>query len=317
MHIDTKKSTPPIEYFLCLIMPAKNVENYIHEAITSYISHNRDDILLIVIDDHSEDNTFNICLELQSKNSSKILLKKNKLSGKVNAINYGFSLAKASYYKFVDADDILKENFWKMLSKNSHENSSFVHPFETVSEQLEKISILPMPYQAKKNNRKYIKNLILLPKVAWTFYKDDINEMFPIPKGMPFEDIWFSLFIYAKGVKIINESSPVYLYRQHENQTYGNVRNINEERTIFRFRRIYFALKLIENNLLFDSYKDELKSAKIIALFMLRKASYTMIFYTCGPFISLKHIMLRDFKYIYELFRSFIWELRKISSLFK
>ena len=68
------------EYFLCMIMPAKNVEKYVYEAIVSYISHDRDDILLIVIDDHSSDNTFNICSQLQSENSSKILLIKcNKL----------------------------------------------------------------------------------------------------------------------------------------------------------------------------------------------------------------------------------------------
>ena len=305
------------EYFLCMIMPAKNVEKYVYEAIVSYISHDRDDILLIVIDDHSSDNTFNICSQLQSENSSKILLKKNISSGKVNAINYGFSLASASYYKFVDADDVLKEVFWEMLSRNSLKNFSFVHPFETVTEQLAKISLLPMPHQSITSNKKNIKNLILLPKVAWTFYKDDISEMFPIPYGIQFEDIWLSLYTYAKNINIINETTPAYLYRQHEGQTYGNIKNINEERTIFRYGRIYSSLKVIENNPIFKKYKNELLSSKVIALFMLRKVSYKIIFLKCGLFIALKHIFLRDFKLAYESFRSVVWRLRKISVILR
>ena len=65
------------KYFLCMIMPAKNVEKYIDEAITSYLLHDRDDILLVIIDDHSDDDTFNICSRLQMKNPSRILLEKN------------------------------------------------------------------------------------------------------------------------------------------------------------------------------------------------------------------------------------------------
>lgn len=305
------------EYSLCLIMPAKNVQEYISEAILSYISHNRRDVLLIIIDDHSSDETFNICLNLEKKYTSKILLKKNKLSGKVNAINYGFSLANASFYKFVDADDVLKESFWDMFERNSLKKVSFVHPFETVTESLEKIEVLPMAYQSKENYKKYIKNLILLPKVAWTFYKRDIDEMFPIPSGIPFEDIWLSMFSYAKGIEIINETKPVYLYRQHESQTYGNVKNINEERTVFRFNRIYKALKEIEKNALFKSYKNELSSAKVIALFMLRKVSFKIIIIRCGFFIALKHILLRDYKSLYEFARFFTWELRKAVSMLR
>ena len=139
-----------------------------------------------------------------------------------------------------------------MLSRNSLKNFSFVHPFETVTEQLAKISLLPMPHQSITSNKKNIKNLILLPKVAWTFY--------------------------AKNINIINETTPAYLYRQHEGQTYGNIKNINEERTIFRYGRIYSSLKVIENNPIFKKYKNELLSSKVIALFMLRKVSYKIIF---------------------------------------
>ena len=316
MHLRNQESEPSKEYFLCMIMPAKNVEKYISEAIKSYTSHDRDDILLVVIDDHSSDDTFKICSELQSVNSSKILLKKNQGLGKVQAINYGFSLVRASYYKFVDADDLLKESFWRILEKNSLNNSSFVHPLETVTEELVKISLLPMPYQSNTSNKKNIKDLILLPKVTWTFYKYDIDEMFPIPDGIPFEDIWFSLYVYAKNINIINETLPLYLYRQHANQTYGNVKNINEERTRFRYRRIYLALKVIEKNSIFKLYKNELASAKIIALFMLRKVSYKMIFLKCGAFSASKHIILRDYKPIYELLRSVVWKIRKTSALF-
>lgn len=301
------------ENYLCMIMPAKNVEKFVYEAVISYISHEREDILLIIIDDHSTDNTYKICENLQKKHPDKILLKKNILYGKVNAINYGFSLAKASYYKFVDADDILKDEFWSMLHSNVRKRKSFVHPFETVDENLKKISILPMPHQLVSNNKKYIRNLILLPKVAWTFKDVDIKEMFPIPDGMPFEDIWFSLYVYASNIEVINEKTPAYLYRQHGNQTFGNIRNINEERIIFRFKRIYLALKIIEKNIIFKGFKTELVSSKVVSLYMLRKISLKMLLYKSGFLTAFKYFILRDFKNMYNLLRGFVWSIRRIN----
>lgn len=299
-------------YFLCMIMPAKNVEKYVFDAVLSYISHNREDILLVIIDDHSTDNTYQICKELEQKYQSKILLKKNKLHGKVNAINYGFSLVSSYYYKFVDSDDVLKTDFWDMLKRNSMKNKSFVHPLDTVDNNLKKISTLPMPFQSTKNNRRYIRDLILLPKVAWTFKKDDIEIMFPIAEGVPFEDIWFSLCVYANDIEIVNEKSSVYLYRQHNNQTFGNLRDINEERLIFRFKRIYDALKIIENNEIFSRFKKELRSSKVISLFMLKRVSFIMLIKKSGLFTSLKHIAQRDFKNFYGVVRNFIWAIRRI-----
>ena len=53
------------EVKLCLIMPAKNVEKYIEEAIFSYISHDSKEIILLIVEDHSEDNTFAICQRIE------------------------------------------------------------------------------------------------------------------------------------------------------------------------------------------------------------------------------------------------------------
>jgi len=302
------------KYFLCMIMPAKNVEKYIDEAITSYLLHDRDDILLVIIDDHSDDDTFNICSRLQMKNPSRILLEKNKASGKVNAINYGYSLINASYYKFVDADDCLMESFWDMLERNASKNQSFVHPFIAVTHELEKISILPMAHQSIKNNKKYIKNLILLPKVAWTFFESDIENVFPIPQEMPFEDIWFSLSVYANNIYIHNEVEPAYLYRQHESQTFGNLNDISEERLNFRFMRIISSIEIIEKQHAFKDYLSLLDCSKSLANFMMRKESLKVIFFKCGVVSSLKHLLLRDFKKCYQFVRILAWQLRLLQN---
>ena len=91
----------------------------------------------------------------------------------------------------------------------SNNSKSFVHPLTTVSMDLEKIAVIPMPTQGPLNNKKYLRNLILLPKVAWTFKEMDIKDMFPIPHGVPFEDIWFSLYVYSKDIEIINDGKVI------------------------------------------------------------------------------------------------------------
>lgn len=304
------------KYFLSLIMPAKNVESYVAQAIESYISHDQNDIILVIIDDNSTDNTYLICEEFEKKYPLKIILRRNHGSGKVNAINFGFTLVESEYYKFVDADDVLEKSYWRLLNKNAQNKSSFVHPFTTVDKNLNKITTLPMPYQSIKNNRKYLKNLILLPKVAWTFNNEDIKTLFPIPEKMPFEDIWFSFYIYSLNVSVNNEIESAYYYRQHENQTYGNISNINENRTLFRYKRIYKAIKIMEDNEIFKNLKSELLSAKVISLFMLRKVTFLMLISKSGTLISIKHLLLRDYKFIYEHVRKFIWKIRTLVTVF-
>jgi glycosyltransferase involved in cell wall biosynthesis len=88
-------------------MPAKNAEDYIEDAILRLNSLPGFDIELIVVNDSSTDNTRKIVQDLIGMVSFPLVIQDNPLTGKVEALNYGYSLSKGDLIKCIDADDAL------------------------------------------------------------------------------------------------------------------------------------------------------------------------------------------------------------------
>lgn len=94
------KSNPLVS----IIMPVYNSEAYLEEAIHSILDQTYQNIQLIIIDDCSIDNSFDI---ISTISSSKIELYKNEQNMGVSATrNKGITLAKGKYIALMDADDI-------------------------------------------------------------------------------------------------------------------------------------------------------------------------------------------------------------------
>lgn len=62
---------------------------------------------IIIVDDSSTDNSWEILLNLQKQNTSIIKIYKNLEKGGNNARNYGFSKSSGDYIQWLDADDFL------------------------------------------------------------------------------------------------------------------------------------------------------------------------------------------------------------------
>lgn len=94
------------EPLVSVLIPVYNVEKYVKAAIESIQNQTYNNLEIIVIDDGSKDNTFEIVKEL-SKNDSRIRLYKNETNIKiVKTLNYALSLARGEYIARMDGDDI-------------------------------------------------------------------------------------------------------------------------------------------------------------------------------------------------------------------
>jgi glycosyltransferase involved in cell wall biosynthesis len=91
-----------------IILPAYNAEKYLRKSIQSILNQTYQNFELIIVDDGSSDETFNI---IKSFNDSRIRVHKNKVNqGLVDCLNIGASIATGSYLARMDADDISEEN---------------------------------------------------------------------------------------------------------------------------------------------------------------------------------------------------------------
>ncbi|BBB31920.1 glycosyl transferase family 2 [Thermotomaculum hydrothermale] len=227
---------------ISFIMMAKNVENYIADAIISLQKENKVEWELIVIDDHSEDKTFEIAQNF-AQNDKRIRIYKNKYRGKVLGTNYGFSLSKGDIIKCIDSDDVLLPDFFnfykEMKNYDAHCHSAYI-----VDSNLKKLHLYNVnPLLLQKDYSFVLENLVSIPKWSWSFKREIAEKIFPMPESIPFEDVWMSLSIKKNAGGILFIEKPLYLYRQHGNQTFGGIANFSKDVVIFRANRL---LRLIE-----------------------------------------------------------------------
>ncbi|BFI73506.1 undecaprenyl-phosphate 4-deoxy-4-formamido-L-arabinose transferase [Nanoarchaeota archaeon] len=101
-----------------IIVPAYNEEKNIKETIERLIEldYPKEKLEIIVVDDGSKDNTFEIAKEYEDKyNFIKVYKKEN--GGKASALNYGIKRCTGDYIVVLDADSIPQKDSLKKMIK--------------------------------------------------------------------------------------------------------------------------------------------------------------------------------------------------------
>ena len=94
---------------MSIIIPAYNVEKYIGDCLESIINQTYKNIEVIVINDGSKDNTFNVIKSYAEKdNRIKAIDQKNQ--GVSATRNNGIELAAGDYFTFFDSDDYIPKS---------------------------------------------------------------------------------------------------------------------------------------------------------------------------------------------------------------
>jgi glycosyltransferase involved in cell wall biosynthesis len=226
---------------LSLIIPAKELDECLFEAIYNYtLTFNRDYEIIIVYDFTDKkvyekfNNNFN--------NNKKIILLLSPIKGRINALNYGYTQSKGDIIKCIDADDTLLSSYFDELeiidncSAHCH-NASLIDSNNSVigTYTFEK-NILFKDYQY------VLSNLKSPPRWVWSFNREIAECIFPIPPELFAEDVWFSLIIKKNCDKIFHLNSEVYLYKQHDGGEWGGIKNFSAD---VMSRRARWNLKLI------------------------------------------------------------------------
>ena len=99
---------------LSIIIPAYNLEQYISKCFDRLLPELNELAEVIVIDDGSTDQTYEICKRYEAKYSFMHCYHKEN-GGVSSARNYGLQIAKGDYIAWVDGDDIVTENWYRKI----------------------------------------------------------------------------------------------------------------------------------------------------------------------------------------------------------
>ncbi len=105
-----------------VLIPVYNVEKYLAECIDSVLNQTYDNYEIILADDGSTDNSFEICKKYESEHRNISAYKKEN-EGPFKTRLFLLSKAKGEFVVFLDSDDWLDENTLSILKKTIEEDN--------------------------------------------------------------------------------------------------------------------------------------------------------------------------------------------------
>lgn len=239
--------------FLAIV---KNEEKYIAELLRSILSFNNKffSYEIVIIDDHSVDLTHQIVRNFQDANAN-IKYFRNSEEGKVAGTFFGITKCGCEWIKFVDGDDYLD---LEVLEPGFFKGNVIYHDHWVISRDE-----LRLQTSKIKDPMGFIKKGRSLPKGMFFCKKDILLAKYPPPKDMVFEDFWIN-FVCLTSKSLFYLNKPIYFYRQHDDNYYGNNDGFNREKMKRMGSRYLNVVPKISGQYNFSFDKNLIKFAKAL-----------------------------------------------------
>ena len=110
---------------ISIVIPVYNVEKYLVDCLDSIISQNFSDWEVIMVNDGSTDHSDEIGKEYCEKDDRfKIIYNLQNIKGAGSARNLGLEDVQSDYVGFVDSDDIIHKDMFRVLLENVINNNA-------------------------------------------------------------------------------------------------------------------------------------------------------------------------------------------------
>lgn len=215
------------EKLISIIIPAYNAEKYLPETLESVVKQVHKNIEVIIINDGSTDNTQKIIDEYKVKYPQLIHAYQQENCGQSATRNKALQYVSGEYIAFVDADDILEEDYLKNLYEGCiRENADIAIggyiKFVTGTNEI------VYSRNAKdwdvyfKDNLHHVFQYSPAGKLFSTKFIKDHHFEFSV--GEQLEDGPYGVMTHIVADKVAVLDCYGYRYRIHETSTMGNVR---------------------------------------------------------------------------------------------
>ena len=301
---------------ISIVIPVYNVEKYVRETLISVQNQTSEPDEVIIIDDGSTDNSFQVIREFKELNKWKIYQTKNQGLGLTR--NYGKSIAKSEYIYFLDSDDLIEKNFIHEIKKmislyNKPDMILFSGKTFSENEIVNKkinlsFSIEGQYFKGDRLLTNLVKRKETLPQASRYVTKKNLwtNNKLEYPSGIAEdESVFFPLISLSKNT-FINSN---YFYRYRVDRPGSITLNkIKASHAKDYLNRILFTIKFMNSNeklISYDikawNYNLERKCLKYINLCLKTKTKISWkiilkVFLKIQNFMFLVRILGRIFK---------------------
>lgn len=270
---------------ISIIVPVYNVEKYLARCLESIVHYNKQSIEIIIINDGSTDDSYEICKGYEKKyNTVKLINQENK--GLSATRNFGIRQAKGDYIIFLDSDDWLDidlvDSVYKTLKR--HELDMLVFSYRIINQDDREISRVK-PYKAKESivlsGTDYIEGYgKSYPTMVWSYIysrKYLLKNSFFFKEGYYHEDCEYTSRVFPRAERIGFKDLVIY------NHFFSEV-------SIMRSKNIKKCEDLIEiSNMVHCNAEKIFEKSPVAAMEIHRYASYL-------SFAALKSCVIQGFE---------------------
>lgn len=254
---------------ISIVVPMYNAEKYLNECINSILNQEYKNLEIIVVDDHSTDNSVLIIKEFQKKHSN-IFLYSTVGKGLGAARNTALKYATGEYIMFIDSDDEIPETACVNLIEAMLKNDSTDLVIGNMNLYKETGKEPMIEFELLHGTSMDVDSIERFPALIGSqtacnkLYKKNIIDAFDLkfPEGLWHEDLYFNTVYlsHCKRIQIIRDV--VYYYRKFEGEQTITSNFSSEQYALDRMT----VLEMVINKLKSQNSKEILNLFKIYTL---------------------------------------------------
>lgn len=201
---------------ISVIMSVYNASRYLHQAVDSVLRQSYTDFEFIIIEDCSTDNSLEILLQYQAKDSRIKLIRKDQNKGTkgfIENLNTGLADARGEYIARMDADDIcMLDRFEKQINYLSKNPDTFIigSSLKKIDENGKDIGEIPAKTSDNEIKESMLQNIALYHPVI--MFRNDKKTKYR-EKAYYCEDYDMYLRLMLDGKKMGNLNANLLQYR--------------------------------------------------------------------------------------------------------
>lgn len=218
-----------------IVVPVYNSAKYLRITLDSLINQSLEDIEIIAIDDASTDDSFSILKEYALLFPNKMRIFQNATNmGQGATRNRGIKEAKGEYIGFVDSDDYVSFDMYKMMYEGAVLNKYpevitigliFVKDNYYFENRLEYLPKNRSSVISPKENPNFISNQS--PSACNKLFRSDTIKNNLFLENVMWEDVAFTYAKMFNASRILSINTPGYFYRRTNDGVSGKGYNIN------------------------------------------------------------------------------------------
>ncbi|OIQ29127.1 MAG: glycosyl transferase family 2 [Bacteroidetes bacterium MedPE-SWsnd-G2] len=240
-------STPLIS----IIIPFKNTGKYLEVCLQSIITQTHKNWELLIVDDNSSDNSFEIVNQF-AQTDHRITLLKSKGTGIIDALQTGYAMAKGEFITRMDSDDRMEHDKLKTMISQLLEYGTGHIALGLVSYFSENgVGNGFMEYETWLNqltsegkNFQSIYKECVIPSPCWMVHKTDFDACGGFNSNIYPEDYDLAFRFYKHNYKCIPCNQVLHYWRDYGERASRNDSNYSKNSLLDIKLKYFIALEL-------------------------------------------------------------------------